>query len=143
MFDLDRCTIPTVYCGTKKSVPKKTKNNTRYVRKGTNYECMTKGFGAGMAMEKLKKLPLNSLQRIKYVGETYELNFKKKNVNNIDQLINHIRNLKKEKVSTFLKSVFRKKDGVIDQRAYNSTLVFLYENGVHANLPQCSKIKEI
>jgi len=143
MFNLNTCTIPTVYCGTKKTIPKKTKNNTRYVRKGTNYECMTKGFGAGMATEKLKKLPLNSLQRIKYVGETYESNFKKKNVNNTDQLITHIKTLEKEKVSTFLKSIFRKKDGVVDQRAYNSTLVFLYESGVYTNLPQCSKIKEI
>lgn len=144
MFDPNTCTIPTVYCGTKKNVPKKsTTNNTRYVRKGTSYECMTKGFGAGAITEKIKKLPLNSLQRIKYVGEIYESNFRKKNINNTDQLIFHVKPLKKEKLATLLKTVFKKKDGVVDKRAYNSTLIFLYTNGVYINLPQCTYIKEL
>jgi len=143
MFNLDKCTIPAVYCGTKKTIPAKTKNNVRYTRKGTPYECMSKGFGAGVVTEKLSKLPLNSLQRIKYVGETYESNFNKKNINNTDQLITRIGTLKKEKVETLLETIFRKRDNTIDRRAYNSTLVFLYTNGVHSNLPQCSKIKEL
>lgn len=144
MFDPSTCVIPTVYCGNKKSVPKKSiENNTIYVRRGTSYECMSKGFGAGIISEKLKKLPSNSLQRIKYVGDTYERNFKGKNIKNTDQLISCVKSLKSEQVKKLLSAVFRKKDGVIDKRAYNSTLVFLYKNGIYSNLPKCTKIRDL
>lgn len=146
MFDPSACSIPTVYCGNSSKIPKKKANdtsNTHYVRKGTPSECVSKGFMAGMVTEKLKKLPNNSLRRIKYVGEIFESNFKKKNIHNTDMLIIFSKTLSKAGLKGFLEEVFSKKGGNVDMRSYNSTLMFLYNNGVYTNLPQCAKIKGI
>lgn len=149
MFKPSECSIPTVYCGNKKTIPKKSitdTSNTHYIRKGTAFECMSKGFGAGIHTERAKKLPKNSLQRIKYVGDVFEANFKAKNIHNTDMLVLFAKTLTKSGLKGFLEGVFGKKgkkktDTVIDMRAYNSTLMFLYNNGVSQNLPQCSLIK--
>jgi hypothetical protein len=144
MFDPQDCSIPTVYCGKKKKIPVREKGaDTHYVKKGTVHQCIQKGFGAGMAIERAKNLPVNSLQRIKYVGEVYESNFKKKKINNTTSLIKYSKTLTKEGLKTFLESVLIRKDDVVDMRAYNSTLLYLYKNGIYENLPSCSKINFI
>jgi hypothetical protein len=145
MFQPKKCSIPTVYCGNKKVIPKKSKtdtSNTHYVRNGTAYECMKKGYGSGMNSERLKKLPSNSLQRIKYVGDTFESNFKKKNIHTTGMLITFSKTLSRNGLKNFLEGVFSKKGGTVDRRAYNSTLMFLYNNGVYENLPTCTVIND-
>lgn len=140
MFNPKDCVIPTVYCGNKKKIPKSEKGVT-YARKGTSYECLQKGYGAGYYSEKAKHLKPSSLQRIKYVGDLYELNFKKRKINTTTSLITYSKTLSNEELKLFLGEVFLKKDGVVDMRAYNSTLLYLYNNGVYENLPPCTKIK--
>ena len=141
MFNPKDCAIPTVYCGNKKTVPKKGVGYIGYVRKGTPYECLQKGYGAGYHTEKAKHLKLSSLQHIKYVGDLYESNFRAKKINTLTALINRCKTLSREELKVLLEEVFLKKDGVVDMRAYNSTLLYLYNNGVHDNLPPCTKIK--
>jgi len=153
MFDPLECSIPTVYCGKKKKIPTREKGvDTYYIRKGAPHECVSKGFGAGMAVEMAKHLPANSLQRIKYVGDVYESNFKKEKINNTTSLIKYSQTLSSPELKSFLESVLVKKSGkgsikesknavIIDMRAYNSTLLYLYKNGIYKNLPSCSKIK--
>jgi hypothetical protein len=144
MFNPSECSIPTVYCGKKKKIPTREKDaDTHYIRKGTAHECVSKGFGAGINSERAKYLSKNSLQRIKYVGEIFESNFKKKNIYNTDMLIVFSKTLTTSGLKGFLEGVFIKKGGTIDRRAYNSTLLFLYRNGVYANLPSCTLIKDV
>jgi hypothetical protein len=141
MFEPKKCIIPTVYCGKSKVIPKN-QDGSIYVRRGTPNECMMKGFGAGSKIEKLKTLPKNSLQQIKYIGDVHEKKFKGYGIHTTTQLISHIKKMKSSsRVEKLLKNILLKKDGVIDKRAYNSTLLYLYENGVYGNLPSCIKIK--
>lgn len=141
MFNPRDCDIPVVYCGNNKKIPKTSKNGARYVRKGTPYECLSKGYGAGVHNEKAKHLKSTSLQHIRYVGDLYESNFKTKKINTLAGLLNYSKTLSREDLKRFLESVFLKKDGVVDMRAYNSTLMYLYNNGIYDNLPPCSKIR--
>lgn len=143
MFDPQECSIPTVYCGTKKKIPTKEGNDLRYTRKGTPYECMTKGYGAGMHSEKAKHLPKSSLQRIKYIGDVHEENFRKKKIATVTNLVTRARVLTKDELRIFLEEILLKKDGTIDMRAYNSVLLYLYSKGVYENLPACTKIKDL
>jgi|SRR5437868_5894291 len=138
-FNPNKCAIPTVYCGKNPKIPARKKGDDHYyVRKGTPNECMSKGFGAGMINERNKKLPDNSLQQIKYVGDTYDSKFKKNHkIKNVNDLIKYA---KKYNVQRLLTGVFTKKDGKLDMRAYNSTLLYLYRVGV-TNLPTCKNIK--
>lgn len=143
MFNPKKCVIPTIYCGKDKIVPETIHNNTKYIRHGTSYECMTKGFGAGLIAEKLKNLPANSLQRIKYIGDIHEANFKKSGIHTTTQLISRVKKLKTNAVEKLLKNILKRKNGTLDTRAYNSSLLFVYQNGVSINLPQCVNIKSL
>jgi len=142
MFDFKKCKIPTVYCGKEKTIPKsKSIDDRYYIRKGTPYECMTKGIGMGIITVSLKGIPANSVRHIKYVGEVYSKNLSKNNVKNIGDLIKYSKKNSNVSLEKLLKKSFTKKDGKLDKRAYNSTLMYLAKNGVdHKKLPVCSKI---
>jgi len=102
---------------------------------------MQKGYGAGMYGEKKKGLPGTSLQQIKYVGETYEANFKRNGIATTTQLIGKLKGRPKSVVrNTIMRSV-TKKGGVVDKKAYNHCLAYLYARGVNGeNLPPCHRL---
>lgn len=137
-YNIQKCAIPSKYCGDG-PVPTIIKDNIKYIGKGTAGECMKKGFGIGMYTEKTKSLPALSLQRIKYVGEVHDGNFRSKGVTTTTQLLNKMRPLSTTQKESFLHSVLTKKGGDLDKKAYNSVIVFLYSNGINS-LPVCSKI---
>jgi len=132
------CIIPTLYCGSDKTLP--TSRDKNYIRHGSSADCIKIGIGAGIHIEREKSLPQDSLQRIKYVGEVHETNFKKKRIVNTDRLIEVCKDMEKDEIEKLLKSVLKKKGGGLDKRAYNSTLLYLYSNG-NSELPQCQKIE--
>jgi hypothetical protein len=138
-FDVDRCSIPTVWCGSKSMPSRKKGEDKYYVRRGTPHECMKIGVGAGIYSERKKGIPATSLQNIKYVGEVYEKNFMKKRIRSLNELIKYASTHSSADIKKTLSSVFKKKGGAIDQRAYNSTLMYIYRRGIH-ELPQCLKI---
>lgn len=140
-FDINKCDIPTIWCGDK-SIPKKKKGSgSVYTRKGTRVECMRKGFGAGMYKEINKGLSKNSLRQIKYVGEKHESLFVKHKINNIKDLIKISKTLSSSAFEKLLKKVLTRKDDKLDKRAYNSVLRYLYLKGI-TKLPECKKIKK-
>src|SRR5690349_9856292 len=104
VFDEKRCYIPTVYCGKQKSYDKyDSDNGVKYTKKGSSYECMQKGFGAGMYSERKKKIGASSLQTIKYVNEKHEKSFKKDGINTITSLKQKCRNMSANDISKLLK----------------------------------------
>lgn len=137
-FDISKCAIPTVWCG-KGTPPKRKPKDLKVYRVGSRYDCMRKGFGAGTAIERAKHLPDGSLQHIKYVGDVYEGRFKSNNIQDIDDLVTEAERKSKAQLKTLLKKVFTRKKGGLDKRAYNSTIVYLYQHGV-GHVPSCSRI---
>lgn len=139
-FNFEECAIPTVWCGDGRRPKRKKDSETVYYRTGSRYECMKKGFGAGMYTEKKKNLPASSIQQIKYVGEVYEKRFRLKGIKNLRGLHKHLQNSSSFQTQSLLQGVFTKKGGTLDRRAYNSTLMYLYRHGI-GNLPRCLVIK--
>jgi len=133
-FDRKKCIFKGVYCGTKQL------DRTKYTRKGTGYECLKQGFGAGEYSNRKKSLPENSLQLIKYVGPVFETNFKKKRIGSTTSLINKMRGMSAVEKRNVLKSVFTRSNGCVDYRGYNSLLLFLDSAGV-SRLPKCEQLK--
>lgn len=140
VFDVDRCAIPTVWCGDG-ALPG-IKDGNRYVRKGTASQCMKKGFGAGMMTEKTKNLPATSLQKIRYIGEIHEQNFRSHRIATTTALKNYaIRN--PGNIKRFLEGILTKKNGAgVDGRAYNSVILWLYQNGVK-DVPPCMLLRTV
>lgn len=136
---LKDCAIPTFYCGNAKKPPSSKDPLIKYLRHGTGYECMKKGFGAGAAKERTKGLPPGSLQNIKYIGEVHEGHFKKAGIKNLASLIKEMRDKTREEKTRILKRILSKSNGVLDKRAYNSTIVYLYRHGTR-DIPSCAKI---
>lgn len=137
---MDKCVIRTIYCGNSKKIPKDTPSK-KYSRKGSNLECMKKGFGASYYSQKLANVSPNSLLHIKYVGETYISNFRKYGIRTISSLINKLKNLSASNKRKIIFKAVTKKNGVIDQRAFNSIILFLHKQGLK-NLPVCKIFKE-
>lgn len=136
-FNPENCAIPTFYCGDKARPPSlKRGDDSYYTRKGNARECLAKGFGAGMVTEKLKHLPENSLQTIKYVGDVFETKFQEQGIRNTDDLVLRSRKMNAKELGDFLKEVLVKKDGSLDKKSYNSTLLYLYKHGAN-DLPAC------
>jgi len=135
-FEIEKCAIPTVWCG--KGAPPKRKGLKWYSKTGSRYECMKKGFGAGTVAEKRKHLPDNSLQQIPYVGDVYEKKFKRNGISNTGQLLQEAQNRSRTGLRTLLQRIFTKRRGGLDKRAYNSTIVFLYQHGI-GHVPSCSE----
>ena len=144
-FRLGDCAIPTVWCG-KSNTPPKTKPSDmiRYTGPGSRYECMQKGYGAGMYGEKNKGLPKTSLRQIKYVGEVYEANFKRNGISTTTQLISKLKGQTKAVIQNTIKKSVTKKGGAVDTRAYNHCLVYLFSHGMNGEngkmLPPCYRL---
>ena len=146
VFNTNKCKIPTVYCGNGNAPNPKESDNIKYTRNGTPYECMQKGFGAGAATERNKNLPGTSLQNIKYVGEVYEKSFSEGYFENRVLNIRSLRDLNDwalrhtaHQTDMMLRSIFQKRNGVFDVKAYNSTLFYLHKN-TNAHIPECIEI---
>ena len=146
-YNRDRCLIPTAYCGDGNipTNPVNTERTSRYHHIGTRSECMRKGFGAGAAQERIKGLPANSLQRIKYIGPQYEQNFATNNIqhiHNINQLVDYSATHNRTQITRLLMRGCRKVNGVLDRRAFNSVIMFLDDHHInHASLPRCKKVR--
>ncbi len=139
VFNASKCAIPTVYCG-KGAPPKRKASDTKYYTgTGSRYDCMRKGFGAGTAIERAKHLPVGSLQHIKYVGVVYEGRFKSNNIRNIRDLLTEAERKTKAQIKRLLRRVFMRRKGGLDKRAYNSTILYLYQHGI-GHVPSCSRI---
>lgn len=138
-FSIEQCAIPQLWCGEEDTPPKKKDPLTKYTRTGSRYECMKKGFGAGTHIERRNHLPAKSLQTIKYIGEKYEKSLKAAGYRDVDVLVREMRKLEPVEIERVLKRALVKSTGSLDQRAYNSVLVYLYQHGV-GRLPACSKI---
>jgi hypothetical protein len=139
-FVLSNCDIPVVWCGESEKPPKKAKDGKYYYKTGTRTECLRVGFGAGTHTERNNNLPSESLQQIKYIGETYEKGFKKAGYTDLSILRKKMRKKDHDEMRKILKKILTKKDGVLDARAYNSVIVYLYKHGIE-DVPSCKKIK--
>ncbi len=135
-FDIDRCIIKQVWCGGSATIPSDKKKYYKGV--GTRYECLQKGFGAGSSVEKKKNLPTNSLRRIPYVGDKMESNFKANGITNLKDLKTKMLPLAASGKEAKLKIILVNSNGKLNKKAYNSTIKYLYENGI-LNLPRCKK----
>lgn len=139
VFNPDKCFIPTVYCGTKDKRYPYNENDNTYVAKGTATQCMRKGFGAATAKENKKGLAPTNLQQIKYVGPKFEKNFIDEGIADIPHLLKFVRSKSVPAITTLLKRVFMNSNNTLNGKGYNSTLLYLYRNGIH-KLPSCVKI---
>jgi len=139
-FDETLCYTFRPYCGNDDKPPKGAKNDAYYSGKGTRAACLKAGIGVGIYIERDKKLPANSLQKIKYVGEKHEKKFKKVGITNTDELVKKMKKKTIPEKEKILKRVLVKKGGLLDVRAYNSTLLYLYRHG-NGDLPSCKKMK--
>jgi hypothetical protein len=138
-FKVNKCLIPTIYCGDKRNMPDKDKDN-KYVRKGTRAQCLKKGVGAGIHIEKNDKLPKTSLQNIRFIGKYYEARFKKQKIKTLKDLIREAKKLDNREIEDLLSKICKNKSKKIDKRAFNSVILFLYRKGIHW-VPNCKQIK--
>lgn len=138
-FKLSECAIPVVWCGRGDPPQRKSTDETYYYKTGDRYECVQKGFGAGMHTERKKNLSKNSLQQIKYVGDVYESRFKANGINTLSALREHLSKKTSTQIEKILKKIFIRKGGSIDSRAYNSTIIYLYHHG-NTTVPRCLRI---
>ncbi len=128
-----------LYCGDS-TIPKDTATK-KYSRKGTRYECLKKGYGTADWEHRKKNLTKTSLQQIIYIGPVYEANFRKKKIYSITSLIKKTENLSVKEKREVIAAGCKRKNGSVDQRAFNAVVLFLHERGVK-NLPACKIVKE-
>lgn len=145
-FDPRKCLIPTAWCGKGPLPPpakrRDYKQNVKYVREGTKDECLQKGVGAGVHIERKKSLAANSLQNIKYIGDVFEKRFQDEGIRTTTDLVARVNRLTKVQVKSLVEKVTTKKNGRIDHRAYNHVLLWLYYEGKisQEKLPLCHKL---
>jgi hypothetical protein len=132
-FDKSLCSTKPIYCGSKSSF-----STTKYSRKGSPYECLQKGFGSGLWSEKVKHLPKSSLQHIPYLNIHIEKRFASFDIHTLSQLKSFMRKLSKLDKQTFLFDMCTH-SGKLDFKAYNSIILFLYDNSIQS-LPDCHSI---
>lgn len=139
-FSVDTCKIPVAWCGNGK-IPNKDPNDLEYYHhSGSRYECFKKGFGAGMS-SKSRRPREGSLREIKYIGSTYAEKFRRQNIKNLEDLYTYVEKNEISQIKKLLDKIFTKSDGNIDSKAYNSTILHLYFEGISVNsLPDCKKI---
>lgn len=135
-FNKNQCIIPTIYCG-KGSKPKDKKE---YIREGDRYECLQKGFGAGMWKQRKQDIGEYSLLQITYVNEKIETNFKNNGIRNLKQLQNEMKKMNENQKKKFLKKVCKINNSV-NKKAYNSILLYLNDNKVK-KLPKCYGLED-
>ena len=139
VFNKSACLVRKVYCGNGK-VPPDTAT-VKYSRKGTQYECLRKGYGIADWEHRNKSLSKNSLQRIMYIGPKYEENFKKLKIYSTKSLVTKTAGLTKEEKKALVAKGCRRENGSVDQRAFNAVILFLYNQG-QQELPSCKIVKE-
>ncbi len=127
-----------VYCGNAAAVPTRDGNASRYTRAGTPHECLKQGIGAGSAQERIKNVPQDSLQRIKYIGPTYDAKFQQQNIHTRTDLVRRMQQTSPDHIFKLLRRILVRNNS-LDARAYNSVLLYLYEHG-NTKLPPCKKI---
>ena len=140
-FDIGRCAIPTVYCGNKSPRDAEPGFGRRYTRKGTSHECLRIGFGAGKSVAESKGLPKTSLRKIRYIGEVYEQHLQEQGIMNIPGLKRYAKSHQPDEIAELLRMVLVRSNGVLDGRAYNSMLLWLYQQGI-SRLPGCEALPE-
>ncbi|KKK57936.1 hypothetical protein LCGC14_3049460, partial [marine sediment metagenome] len=113
----------------------------KYSRKGASYECLKKGFGIADWEHRKKNLTKTSLQQIMYIGPVYETNFKKKQIYSITSLIKKLEGLSTKEKRDIISAGCRRKNGSMDQKAFNSIVLFLHGRNLK-NLPSCKVVKE-
>ena len=96
-----------------------------YTKKGSPAECIKKGIGAGIYIEKKKNITKTSLQNIPYVGPVFEKNFKKHKISTIKKLLDTIEDMTTSQIKKLLTKVFTKSNGQVDNKGYNSTILYL------------------
>lgn len=142
-FKETTCYIPRVWCGKKDTYPSGYQDDSYYYKAGTRTECLKQGIGVGMASVKKKHLPRNSLQQIKYIGEKHEESFVKAGIKNINDLLREAGSKTSPQIKALLEKILGKAAGkgkkVLDNRAYNSVILYLYRHGV-VNVPGCKKM---
>ena len=138
-FNKTACIVRRMYCGDGK-IPKDTATN-KYSRKGSTYECLKKGYGIADWEHRKKDLTKTSLQQIMYVGPVYEANFRKKKIYSITSLVNKTTSMSAKEKRDLIAASCKRKNGAIDQKAFNSIVLFLHQRGLK-NLPSCKIVKE-
>lgn len=140
-FKESDCYIPTVWCGEKNTIPKtRPRGDTYYHKVGSRYECLKVGFGAGSSSERKQNLAPNSIEQIKYIGDTHANSFRNEGITTTTKLISVMKGKSVSAIEKLLKKILQKSNGQTDMRAYNSVLLYLYRHG-NADLPSCIKIK--
>jgi hypothetical protein len=134
-FDPTACFARSVWCG-KAAMPNQPKDDTIYTAVGTPYQCMQKGFGAGMSSERKKSLPVGSLQHIKFIGPTHEACFGRNGIQDQQALLAFARSKSTPKIKRMLSKCLTNKNGTVDRRAFNSVALFLYTKQIR-NTPDC------
>lgn len=140
MFNLSNCYSQSVYCGDKEKKFPYIENDIKYISNGSSFQCLKKGFGAGIFQSLKKNISKNSLLNIKYVGTVFEKKFKRNKIYTISSLLNFSRKSKKNNLKILLEKVFTDSTGRLYINGYNSVLLFLYRNGLYNNLPSCKII---
>jgi hypothetical protein len=131
-FDPTRCVLAGPWCGD----GDRPVGDRKYSHTGTRSECLRRGFGAGTAIEKKKHLPADSLQRIPYIGATYERRLKRAGVDTLADLIEYARRGKHD-IKILLQAACTKKNKSLDKKAYNSALLYIFKEGGVRHLPKC------
>ena len=133
-FRRRNCAIPRLWCGNGKVNFRKKVNDGFYSREGTRYECLKIGFGAGK--HSLENPSSTSLKNIKYIGEIYEDSFRRKDIGSLKELKRVSKKMTVNDFKRLLQQILKKKDGTVDNRAYNSVLIYLDDVGIK-KLPAC------
>ncbi len=139
-FNKNACIVRKLYCGNNGKIPKDTATK-KYSRKGLPYECLRKGYGIADWDHRKKNLTKASLQQIMYIGPVYEANFKKKQIYSITSLIKKLGGLSAKEKRTIIAAGCKRKNGTMDQKAFNSVVLFLHDRG-QKELPSCKIVKE-
>lgn len=140
-FKEQDCYIPRVWCGEKDTYPKGYVDDGYYTKTGTRYECLKQGIGVGIGTTKKKQLPRTSLQTIKYIGEKHEENFINAGIKTTTDLLKEMGKKTATQIKSTLEAILGKKGKktIVDMKAYNSVILYLYRHGV-VNVPTCKKI---
>ena len=138
-FNKSACLVRKVYCGDGK-VPKDTAE-IKYSRKGTQYECLKKGYGIAHWERHNKGLSKTSLQQIMYIGPKYETNFKRLKVYSIISLLKKTSEMSAAEKKSFIATGCKRENGSVDQKAFNAVVLFLYTKD-QGDLPACKIVRE-
>ena len=125
---MERCQVSEKWCGVGKYPEKDPTKFQYYTSRGTPYECLKKGIGAGKAMA--EKIDSSSVRNLKYIGEVYEKRMSTRGIKSLRDLYEKC--LEPNFGNILRRSLVRNK--VLDKRAWNSVLWHLFSLGYKPNL---------